>query len=70
MAIKLGEAAGHYDFVNWSDNRWQVDYEEKIIAFIGYSDFFGQLNIGWPGEQPNLPQPKNPVSGDELWEEV
>ncbi len=70
VALKLGEAAGHYDFLNWSDNSWELDYEQEVIAFIDYSDFISQLNIEWPEGQPDISAPESLPPDDELWEEA
>lgn len=70
VAVKLGEAAGTYDFLNWNGEAWEnLDYGD-VIAFVSLQDFKNSLEIKWPEASEIAYKPKELPSDDsDLWSE-
>lgn len=70
VAVKHGEAAGTYDFLNWNGEAWEgLDFGD-VIAFVRLQDFKNSLDIEWPERSEIAHKPKELPSDDsELWSE-
>lgn len=70
VAVKLGEAAGAYDFLYWSGEAWEALEFGDVVAFVSLQDFKNSLDIKWPEESDISYKSKNLPSDDsELWSE-
>ena len=70
VAVKLGEAAGVYDFLVWNGESWEDLAHGQVIAFIGLQDFKNSLDINWPVESTLSYQARELGKSDsELWRE-
>lgn len=71
VAIKLGDAAGVYDFVHWEDGSWKGLEFGQVIAYVDIQTFKNSLDVNWPDEasihynSQDLPQ-----NDSDLWSEV
>ena len=70
VAVKLGEAAGTYDFLNWNGEAWEnLDYG-NVVAFVSLQYFKNSLDIEWPEDSEIGYKPKELSSDDsDLWSE-
>ncbi|EKM16322.1 TPA: hypothetical protein ACOJRH_004605 [Vibrio harveyi] len=39
VAVKLGPAAGVYDFAQWNGSAWELQIEGDIIAYVDIQEF-------------------------------
>jgi hypothetical protein len=70
VAVKLGEAAGVYDFLFWDGKSWESLDFGHVIAFVSLQKFKNSLDIKWPDDSEIQYNPKNLPSDDsELWSE-
>lgn len=70
VAVKLGEAVGVYDFLNWDGESWEALDSGNVIAFVRLQDFKNALDIQWPEDSDIAYKPKDLPGGDsELWSE-
>lgn len=71
VAVKLGPAAGVYDFLLWSGNQWETDQKGQVIAHVEANRLTGVLDIVWP-EKSSIKYPKKPdtETDDDLWTEA
>ncbi len=69
-AIKLGPAAGVYDFLLWSGCEWETDQKGLVIAHIDASTLKNSLDISWP-EDIKIEYERKPLSksDEDLWVE-
>lgn len=66
-AVKYGEGAGSFEFVNFKDGSWEIDSNSTVIAFMELHELKNQLSIRWPYTRSE--NPKN-ANTSESWEEV
>lgn len=71
VAIKLGPAAGVYDFLLWSGSKWETDQKGKVIAHVAANTLKEALDIPWPeNREINYERKPLPESDDDLWSEA
>jgi len=71
VAVKYGEGAGTFDFVEWDGNRWLTHNEGEVIAFATLQSLIRDLRIEWPeADNSKARKPQTPLDTDGLWEEV
>ncbi|WP_250156208.1 hypothetical protein [Vibrio alginolyticus] len=70
VAVKLGPAAGVYDFAQWNGSAWELQIEGDIIAYVDIQEFKNSLDIKWP-EDVGIERELQQLSEDdsELWSE-
>ncbi|GAA6167564.1 hypothetical protein [Sessilibacter corallicola] len=69
-AIKLGEAAGVFDFLVWSGEQWETDEGGEIIAHVDVNTLKRQFDIPWPETTEIKYKNKlDEVNDSDLWEE-
>ncbi len=70
VAVKLGPAAGTYDFLEWDGTHWVSDTQSEVIAYITIQELKNSLDIKWPGDE-SADYETRTLSGDdsELWSE-
>ncbi|WP_254619924.1 hypothetical protein [Vibrio metschnikovii] len=70
VAVKLGPAAGVYDFAEWNGSAWELQIEGDIIAYVDIQEFKNSLDIKWPEDVVIKRDAKKlPEDDSELWEE-
>ena len=67
VAVKYGESAGAYDFIEWNGRAWELESDVEIVGYLDIQDFKKQLNIRWPSPEKKM---KKTVSDDEPWSEA
>ncbi|CAH1531033.1 conserved hypothetical protein [Vibrio harveyi] len=70
VAVKLGPAAGVYDFAQWNGSAWELQIEGDIIAYVDIQEFKNSLDIKWP-EDVFIQRELQQLSEDDsdLWSE-
>ncbi|MHA2771915.1 hypothetical protein ACXZ7F_11510 [Vibrio harveyi] len=70
VAVKLGAAAGVYDFAQWNGSAWELQIEGDIIAYVDIQEFKNSLDIKWP-EDVFIQRELQQLSEDDsdLWSE-
>ncbi|WP_308366435.1 MULTISPECIES: hypothetical protein [unclassified Microbulbifer] len=48
IAVRMGPAAGCYDFANWNGSSWEKNIEGDVVAFCDAGSFIQQISIKWP----------------------
>lgn len=48
VAVKYGACAGEFQFARWEGEKWELQPEGEVEAFIDIQSFKNQLNIQWP----------------------
>lgn len=66
-AIKLGKAAGVFDFLVWSGEQWETDESGEIIAHVDVNTLKQHFDIIWP-ETTEI-EYQNKLDDSNLWEE-
>ncbi|WP_444916367.1 hypothetical protein [Microbulbifer sp. JMSA003] len=70
VAVKMGPAAGCYDFANWNGVSWEKSIEGSVIAFCDIGSFIQQISIKWPfADNVNIDFKPTP-GGESEFEEV
>lgn len=70
VAVKLGVAAGTFDFLTWSGESWEGLEHGAVIAFASLQDLKNALDIKWPEESElNYQSRKLPQNDSDLWKE-
>lgn len=71
VAVKMGPAAGVYDFVQWNGSDWDILISGDIIGYVDIQELKNSLNIKWP-ESDNVPRARCqlPEDDSDLWTEV
>ena len=70
VAVKLGEAAGTYDFLNWNGEAWENLNNGNVIAYVSLQEFKNSLDIKWPVDSEIAYKSKELPSDDsDLWSE-
>jgi hypothetical protein len=70
VAVKLGEAAGTYDFQHWNGEAWESLDFGHVIAFVSIQDLKNALDIKWPEDSDIVYKSKElPGDDSELWSE-
>ena len=70
VAVKLGEDAGTYDFLNWNGEVWENLDNGNVIAYISLQEFKNSLDIKWPEDSEIAHKYKELSSDDsDLWTE-
>ena len=70
VAIKLGPAAGVYDFMEWDGTHWVSDTQSEVIAYVTIQELKNSLDIKWPDDDSKEYEAKNlPNDDSELWSE-
>lgn len=59
VAIKLGEGAGYYAFLDWTGSEWDQTYPENVIAFFPATEFVRKVGVKWPESEPVFPDDLN-----------
>ena len=49
VAVKYGEGAGVYDFLEWDGKKWNTNYAGEVVAYVDLQDFKNSLEVEWPG---------------------
>lgn len=72
VAVKLGPAAGVYDFLLWSGDEWETDQKGKIIAHVAANTLKEVFDIAWPEKTSNTEYRKKTgtENDDDLWTEA
>lgn len=71
VAVKYGEGAGTFDYIEWNGNKWLTEYEGNVIAYTTLEGLIRDSNIEWPEETKKVELKKDPnIDGDNLWEEM
>lgn len=71
VAVKLGQAAGVYDFLYWNGESWESLDFGHVIAFVSLQDFKNSLDVKWPDDSEIKYDSKDlPNDDSELWSEV
>lgn len=70
VAVKLGEATGIYDFLNWNGEVWEnLDYG-SVIAFVSLQHLKNSLDIKWPEDSEVAYKSRElPSEDSDLWSE-
>jgi hypothetical protein len=70
VAIRLGDGAGVYDFLNWSNGHWENLEAGNVIGFVNLQDFKNSLDIIWPEDTEIDYKPRNLEGEHNLWDET
>lgn len=70
VAVKLGEAAGVYDFLYWNGEMWESLEYGHVAAFVNLQEFKNSLDVKWPENSDIDYKPRQlPNDESELWSE-
>lgn len=72
VAVKYGEGAGTFDFVEWDGNKWLTEYEGSVIAYTTLEGLIRGASFNWPEateDKKETHENKN-IDTDGLWEEM
>jgi hypothetical protein len=72
VAIKYGEGAGTFDFVEWDGNQWITEFEGNVIAYLTLEELVKNIPFEWPESSNNIPEKSKPLSNksENMWEEM
>ncbi|MFS1523939.1 hypothetical protein ACL7TT_07470 [Microbulbifer sp. 2304DJ12-6] len=68
-AVKYGESAGSFEFINWNESSWDIDSGKEVVAFMELHEFKNQLSIQWPAEHKKQ-STAGSESGSDPWAEA
>lgn len=71
VAVKYGEGAGTFDFVEWDGRKWLTEYEGNVIAYTTLEGLIRGCDIAWPEDTKEVITKKDSkLDADSLWEEM
>lgn len=56
VAIKYGEGAGTFDFVEWNGDKWVTEFEGEVIAYLTLEELVKNIPFEWPESSKNAPE--------------
>lgn len=69
VAVKYGEGAGEFQFVEWNGSSWALEANSHVLAFIDIQSFKNQLSVKWPDSEKAECNSRK-VTESAPWEEV
>lgn len=68
VAVKYGAGAGEFQFARWDGEKWELQPNGDVEAFVDIQSFKNQLSVQWPNSTKEPSAGKKP--DQDLWEEV
>lgn len=53
-AVKYGESAGSFEFINCNEGFWDIENGREVVAFMELHELKNQLSIKWPSEKSGV----------------
>ena len=71
-AVKYGEGAGMFEFVEWVGAQWLTQNEGNVIAFVSLQGLINEISIEWPEPDPDfiLKREHKSTGKVDAWEEM
>ncbi|WP_409423557.1 MULTISPECIES: hypothetical protein [unclassified Pseudoalteromonas] len=71
VAVKYGEGAGTFDFIEWNGTEWLTEYEGEVIAYTTLEGLIRDSDIAWPEEIKEVTtKTDSNLDTSSLWEEM
>lgn len=72
VAIKYGEGAGTFDFVEWNGDKWVTEFEGEVIAYLTLEELVKNIPFEWPESSIGAPEKSKILSSkpEDIWEEM
>jgi hypothetical protein len=71
-AVKYGEGAGMFEFVEWDGRQWLTHNDGTVIAFTTLQGLLNDIAIEWPEPDPDfiINRTRKKWGKDDPWEEI
>ncbi|TMN98285.1 hypothetical protein [Pseudoalteromonas sp. S558] len=71
VAVKYGEGAGTFDFIEWNGTKWLTEYEGEVIAYTTLEGLIRDSDIAWPEEIKEVTtKTDSNLDTSSLWKEI